>query len=40
MEKGKMEKDGKNEPHHFGFLFHNILGHSQGIYKICSLWLS
>ena len=28
MEKGKMEKEGKNESQHLGFLSHNILGHS------------
>ena len=34
MEKGKMEKEGKNESQHLGFLSHNILGHSQDVYKI------
>ena len=29
--KEKMEKDGKNKSQHLGFLFHNILGHSQGV---------
>ena len=31
MEKGNMEREGKNKSQHFGSLFHNILGHSQGV---------
>ena len=34
-----MEKDGKNKSQHLGFLSHNILGHSQGVYKIWRLAL-
>ena len=29
-----MEKDGKNKSQHFGFLSHNIFGHSQGVSEI------
>ena len=28
-----MEKEGKNESQHLGFLSHNILGHSEGAFK-------
>ena len=28
------KKDGKNKSQHLGFLFQNILGHSQSVYKI------
>ena len=38
--KRKMEKEGKNKSQHLDFLSHNILGHSQGVYKIWRLWLS
>ena len=34
MEKGKMEKDGKNESQHIGFLSHNIRGLSETVIKI------
>ena len=39
-EKAKIEKEGKNESQHLGLLFHNILGHSEGVYKIWRFWLS
>ena len=39
-EKEKMEKEGKNNSQHIGFLSHNIADHSQGAYQIWRLWLS
>ena len=37
MEKGQMEKEGKNKSLHLDFLSHNTLDHTQGIYKILRL---
>ena len=37
---GKMEIEGKNFSQHLGFLSHDILGHSQGVYKIWRFGLS
>ena len=34
MEKMKKTKEGKNESQHLNCLSQNILGHSQGVYKI------
>ena len=31
---GKRVKEDKNKSQHLGFLFHNALGHTQGIYKV------
>ena len=39
MEKGNMEREGKNKSQHFGFLPHNILCHSQGVWQIWRLRL-
>ena len=41
MEKGKMDKDGKNKSQHLGFLSHNILGLATlKVYKKFEDWLS
>ena len=38
-ERWKKEREDKNKSQHFGFLSHNILGHTQGVWQIWRLWL-